>query len=149
MKRPLLVVLASTLVAAACASSSAPELTEQAAVTLAPFVQQVRVAASGTSQGKLTNAINRLRAEVTTLQNSDEVTASRAAAIDNAAGAVLVDFNEQAPTPPPVTPSSQTPTQSVTPTTATPTVTATVTVTPTVTPTGGGTTSGGSGPPSP
>jgi hypothetical protein len=144
MKRSLAFVIAGVLCAAGCASSSGtPDLTQKAAATLAPYVQQVRVAASGKSRGKLNKAINTLRTEVTTLQNSGEVTASRAAAIDNAAGAVLVDFDQQTPPSPPATPSNQTSSPSVPPTTPPPTVTATVTVTPTETPTGGGSTSAG------
>jgi hypothetical protein len=134
MKRLVLAVLATLLAAAACSSSDTPEISAKASAALAPDVQAVRVAASKKSNPGLVKAINTLRAEVSALETAGELTTSRAANIDNAAGALLTDHQTMYPPPTPsVTPS--TPTPSVTPTTPTPTPTVTVTVTPTPTPT--------------
>jgi hypothetical protein len=134
MRRLLFAVLAPTVLAAACSSSGSSEITEKAAQALAPDVQAVRVAASGTSRSHLNAAVNQLHADVATQLGQGQVTSSRATAIDNAAGALVVTFDDKVPPPhPSVTPTS--PSSSPSTPTPTPTVTTTVTVTPTPTPT--------------
>jgi hypothetical protein len=136
MKRLVLAVLVSVIAAAGCSSSDSPEISTKASKALAADVQVVRVAASKKSNSGLVKAINTLRAEVSTLESAGEITTSRAANIDNAAGALLTDHQAMYPPPTPTpTPSlTPTPTPSLTPT-PTPTVTVTVTPTPTPTPT--------------
>ena len=134
MKRFVVGVVAVLCVAAAgCAPTTTSPISTKAANALSQYVAAVRIAVTGKSKGQLAKAVNDLRNEVASLQTEGELTATRAAKIDDAADTLLADFKGPKPTPS----ASTTPTPSVSspPATPTPTVTVTVTSTPTSTPT--------------
>jgi len=139
MKRFVVGVVAVLCVAAAgCAPTTTSPISAKAANALSQYVAAVRIAVTGKSKGQLAKAVNDLRNEVASLQTEGELTATRAAKIDDAADTLLADFKGPKPTP---SASSTSPTPSVSspPASPSPTPTVTVTVTSTPTPTTSGT----------
>jgi septum formation inhibitor MinC len=128
-------VLAASLVLAGCGSGSSGSgaVSAKAQTALQPFLEAVRQAAASGNRNSVAQAVRQLKHEVQVERSG--ISASRQAAIDNAADAVLNDIHSQSPS------TSPTPTQTETtpppPTTPPATVTitppATVTVSPPVT----------------
>jgi hypothetical protein len=129
-------VLAASLVLAGCGSGSSGSsaVSAKAEAALQPFLEAVRQAAASGNRDLVAQAVRQLKHEVQVERSG--ISASRQAAIDNAADAVLNDIHSQPPS------TSATPTQTQTtppppPTTPPATVTitppATVTVSPPVT----------------
>jgi hypothetical protein len=124
------VLLASGLVVAGCGSGSSGSgaVTAKAQAALEPYLEAVREAAAGGNRDAVQRAVQQLKHEVQVERKG--ISASRQAAIDNAADAVLNDI-EASPSPTP-TP-SDTDTNSAPPSTPATTPPATVTITPTPT----------------
>jgi hypothetical protein len=128
-------VLAASLVLVGCGSGSSGSgaVSAKAEAALQPFLEAVRQAAASGNRDLVAQAVRQLKHEVQVERSG--ISASRQAAIDNAADAVLNDIHSQSPS------TSPTPTQTETtpppPTTPPATVTitppATVTVSPPVT----------------
>jgi hypothetical protein len=129
-------VLAASLVLAGCGSGSSGSsaVSAKAEAALQPFLEAVRQAAASGNRDLVAQAVRQLKHEVQVERSG--ISASRQAAIDNAADAVLNDIHSQplstsatptqtqtTPPPPPTTP----------PATVTITPPATVTVSPPVT----------------
>jgi hypothetical protein len=129
-------VLAASLVLAGCGSGSSGSsaVSAKAQAALQPYLEAVRQAASTGNRDAVAKAVRQLKHEVQVEHSG--ISASRQAAIDNAADAVLNDVHSQSPSTPPTTPSAtQTtaPPPSTPPATVTITPPATVTVSPPVT----------------
>jgi hypothetical protein len=121
MRRGKFAALAVTaaVLLAGCASNAPGDLTASAARTLRPAVEQVRLAAASGRYADLKSAVQQLKNLVHQQEQSGDVTAQRANAIEDAANVLLEDAR---PTPSP-TPSSESPTPTPTTTTASPTPT--------------------------
>lgn len=112
-------VCASMAVAAGCASNAPGDLSASAAGVLRPAVEDVRQAAASGSYADLRRAVDRLKSLVEEQQQSGDVSADRAIAIEDAADGLLQDARPTTtPTPSPTTSS---PSPSATPTTESPT----------------------------
>jgi hypothetical protein len=120
------VVLAATMVLAGCGSGSngTAGVSAKAQAALEPFIEAVRQAAATGNRDTVAQAVRQLKHEVQV--ESSGISASRQAAIDNAADAVLNDVHSKPPSSPPATP-TQTETTPPPPATTPP---ATVTITP-------------------
>src|SRR5580692_11402281 len=109
MKRLILPLLAATAVLAGCASTSSDVVTAKTAAALAPYVQALRVAASGSDTSRVRAAVTALDNEVDKLQESGKLTAQRAQDIENQAASLQSEFahlNRPTPTITPTTPTA-------------------------------------------
>jgi hypothetical protein len=131
------VVLAASLVLAGCGSGSngTTGVSAKAQAALEPFLEAVRQAAASGNRDTVAQAVRQLKHEVQVERSG--ISASRQAAIDNAADAVLNDVHSKPPSSPSATPSqtetTPPPPPSTPPATVTITPPATVTVSPPVT----------------
>jgi hypothetical protein len=134
--RTLLLGVATAVVLAGCSSGNPGDLTRDAADVLQPAVQHVREVADTGNFAELRAAVANLKDLVHQQERAGNVTPSRAAAILDAADALLTDARDvmsPSPTPTPTTesptptPTTESPTP--TPTTESPTPTPTVTTT--------------------
>jgi hypothetical protein len=130
------VVLAASLLLAGCGSGSSGSgaVSAKAEAALQPFLEAVRQAAASGNRDTVAQAVRQLKHEVQVERSG--ISASRQAAIDNAADAVLNDIHSQSPSPPPSPTQTETtppPPPSTPPATVTITPPATVTVSPPVT----------------
>ena len=133
MRRPAVVAIGYTLaalLAAGCTTSSPGELNAAAEQVLVPAVQDVRDAAGSGSYSALRQAINDLKDLVREERDNGDLSAARAAAILDAADALLDDARSLKPTP---SPTSESPTPTPTPTETSESPTPTPTPTPTET----------------
>jgi septum formation inhibitor MinC len=128
-------VLAASLVLAGCGSGSSGSgaVSAKAQTALQPFLEAVRQAAASGNRDSVAQAVRQLKHEVQVERSG--ISASRQAAIDNAADAVLNDIHSQPPstTPTPSPTETTPPPASTPPATVTITPPATVTVSPPVT----------------
>jgi hypothetical protein len=129
-------VLAASLVLAGCGSGSSGSgaVSSKAQAALQPYLEAVRQAAASGNRDSVAQAVRQLKHEVQVERSG--ISASRQAAIDNAADAVLNDIHSQSPSASPTPTQTQTtppPPVSTPPTTVTITPPATVTVSPPVT----------------
>jgi septum formation inhibitor MinC len=128
-------VLAASLVLAGCGSGSSGSgaVSAKAQTALQPFLEAVRQAAASGNRNSVAQAVRQLKHEVQVERSG--ISASRQAAIDNAADAVLNDIHSQPPstTPTPSPTETTPPPASTPPATVTITPPATVTVSPPVT----------------
>jgi hypothetical protein len=128
-------VLAASLVLAGCGSGSSGSsaVSAKAEAALQPFLEAVRQAAASGNRDLVAQAVRQLKHEVQVERSG--ISASRQAAIDNAADAVLNDIHSQPPstTPTPSPTETTPPPASTPPATVTITPPATVTVSPPVT----------------
>jgi hypothetical protein len=130
-------VLAASLVLTGCGSGSSGSggVSAKAQAALQPFLEAVRQAAASGNRDTVAQAVRQLKHEVQVERSS--ISASRQAAIDNAADAVLNDIHSKPPSAPPTTPSqtetTTPPPVSTPPATVTISPPATVTVSPPVT----------------
>jgi hypothetical protein len=126
------VLLASGLLVAGCSSGSSGSgaVSAKAQAALEPYLDAVREAAAGGNRDAVQKAVQQLKHEVQVERKG--ISASRQAAIDNAADAVLHDI-EASPSPTPTL--TPTDTNSGSPSTppSTPPATVTITPSPTVT----------------
>jgi hypothetical protein len=114
-----------------CAANNPSPVSTTAANALRPFVQALRVAASGKSIPTVRSKVSALQSEVNTLRQNGDLTTRRAQQIDDAASTLQTDFIQRHP---PATPTITPPTSpSSTPDTGTPTPTVTITIPPTST----------------
>ena len=119
---------------AACSAGTPGDLSASASKVLSAQVQQVRELAATGTFAQLRAAVTNLKSLVRQQADEGEVSASRAAAIQDAADALLQDARALRPTPSPtVTTTSPTPTPTITSESPTPTPTPTETVSPTPT----------------
>lgn len=134
--------IAVLAVTAGCSAGNSSQVSAKAAKALRQPVQNLRVAASGTSVFEVSAKEQALVTAVESLVQTNDVSQQQAQKIENAAATLLTDFRHKiaaslTPTP---TPSTDSPTPTPTETTPTPSPTITVTATPTdtatVTPTG-------------
>jgi hypothetical protein len=128
-------VLAASLLLAGCGSGSSGSgaVSAKAQTALQPFLEAVRQAAASGNRNSVAQAVRQLKHEVQVERSG--ISASRQAAIDNAADAVLNDIHSQPPstTPTPSPTETTPPPASTPPATVTITPPATVTVSPPVT----------------
>jgi hypothetical protein len=124
------VLLASGLAVAGCGSGSSGSgaVSAKAQAALEPYLEGVREAAAGGNRDSVEQAVKQLKHEVQVERKG--ISASRQAAIDNAADAVLNDIQASPSPTPSITPSD---TNSGSPSTPPTTPPATVTITPTPT----------------
>ena len=139
MKRALLMVAAVLVAVAGCSTNNPGELTAAAQRVLVPRVQHVREVAAFGDYRRLQVAVDELKALVRQEEAAGQVTPARAAAIMDAADALVQDASPS-PTPSPSStspsptpsPSSTSPSPTPSPTTTSPTPSTSSSPTPTV-----------------